>query len=381
MVYEGGGRLDALGDGVLIVGPNGKALDASMPLVIGDTLIFQGHDDSSDYFGRATGLKKIQLRALGTENTAAAADTLWAMWSEPVDDDGKITHLVAGPVGSDGEPTGEAHELARIKTDKGQLTPIFGLGEGEVRVVVYHHRVYEVPSIVWVVRSRDGGKTWPERFKVPHEAPRVEEDWSRRRIDISWNRSGTVMWLGIVASNLEGELKPRRLAANLPRSWSWQRRTCVGPTKAWWSLDKVLYSVDDEAITPLSGSHGDHDFLHCDDERIVALSSEYGDDPKVKLTLCDPNGCKGSVSVPNVAGSRYVSGYGATIGPLVAVILDGILIVWAGDPKKNESFDVVYTGRLPDTYRLSGLVEWDGKLVAVISDGDALRLLLVPLAR
>jgi hypothetical protein len=233
---------------------------------------------------------------------------------------------------------------------------------------------------VWVARSRDGGKTWPETFKVPYESPKVEEDWSRRRIDISWNLFGHVMWLGIAESNLDVELKPRKLAADLPSDSAWRRHTCVGTSKVWWSLDKMLYSVDDTSVTPLAGSRGAHDFLHCDDQRIVAVSSEYGENPGVKLTVCERGGCKGAVSVPNVQGSQYVSGYGATIGPVVAVILDGVLIVWAGDPRKGESFELEYTGRLPDTYGLVGLIEWDKKLIAVIADGDALRLLPVPLA-
>ena len=381
-----GEPLRALPDGQVIASPKGAPIESNEPSLSADAVAAVGSAGDQTWLVRLTsaGAESIPV---GLEVLPAVDGGGWGVWVErPEDGEGGGGHrLLAGAIDAQGDASGEGVAIARAA---GPLRPVFAAGAGADRVVAYmeDRGVVTGPdgypqgrAAYVVVRSRDSGATWPERV-VLTESPDASlvhfADPASRRFDAVWQAAGGLQWLALDAADLAGELRPVRLTRAQDRLHT---APCREGTRMWWPLDSGLHVTEGTGgpARPVPGStpedFGVRHTIRCGGERLIALADG---DPGQRVQVCQVGGCAIS-SITSAVGANHTAAVTAGGGPLVAAELGGVLILWAGDPAKEEELAVRELVRLPEGHTLAGLVEWGGALHLVTRTAEALRV--VPL--
>src|SRR5690606_20064762 len=139
---------------------------------------------------------------------------------------------------------------------------------------------------------------------------------------------------------------------------------------SWWLLVDRLFRAEigagpaTEILTPLHGvTH-----RRCTEDRFLAVSQQG---EELVVITCTVEGCGKSERIPIAGGA--VLHVALVDGKLHAVTDAGGILLHFG--QGDESMEPV--GRIGDV-ALSGLLEWDGKLTAVVRDEGALGLIELP---
>jgi hypothetical protein len=308
----------------------------------------RGSNDGKTWLVRLAG-GEPELVPVGPQ--VVAAPDGWGAWEEE-------GALRVGPLDSMGDPAADGTAIARASS-----MACFPISGGQVRAV--HHWD---DAAQWLIRSRDGGATWPERILLTPAGATLVDVFllpEQRRADLVWSGADGLLWLSLSPATIGGPLAPRPLPVGSSEA---PLEPCAAGTLTWWCLDSAAYRVEESGVArQVSDSQGLCHLWRCAGDRAVTLQARQ--DGTAQLVLCAASGCKRtgvSVDVVDTAPSLALSGSGR-----FAVESEGVVVVWTwGDPPRP-----VRAARLAEGHRLTGLVEWSGQLSLVTRTADAVRLI------
>ena len=320
-----------------------------------------------------------QVIPIGAETVAGIDGGGWGVWGEEPEADGGAYEIRSGPVDEVGDPAGDGALVARLKPGETAIVQ-FALAVDPVRVALYQTVTGDEESgAEWLVRSRDGGATWPEKLQlVRFSADRssdlqIAADLAQARADVFFTGDdGAPRWLVIDAASATGPIAPARAAT--PAS-----KPCVAGTRTWWlGDDSTIYAGEGpgQPLRPVPGSGEGAHSLICGGERLLAITDATPSGAGQKVLVCRASGCN-ATTIPAAPGARTVAALGDKRGPLVASESEGVVVVSSGDPEKKQDFKPIEVARLTGEQQLAGIVEWNGAVHLVTRTGNSLHIVTV----
>lgn len=297
----------------------------------------------------------------------------WGVWVESTV--GEYV-LRASPLDERGQPVGAGGVVARVKAGEEDLAPhdrvevIAAAGSGAHRAVVYLVLGYGVEDEAWLVRSRDGGATWPDRRRLATgvDVARYEAE-ALGRVELLWtDLAGALFWLSLADDTVGGRLEPVPMPLGADEGMP---QACHASRHVWWlSRGLARLAVDDKgrAAAPDGTFRLSDRFLACDDERALVTRHER---QAVSVLSCDAARCQAVGRLPYTERSQVAGAAGAR-GAALLVLTDEYVLVArdGGEPRP--------LWRVPLGVGLGGLVEWDGAFHAVLREQDGLRVVPLP---
>ncbi len=344
----------------------------------GAVLVVHGSDQTGDVVATVRGPSAVTTRRLG--DAVTTLDGAWGAWTTPPSAPRHV--LSAGPVDPSGRPAGDGAAV-QVGTDGEVTAPIFALGDGAERVLLYQLFSNTAPALT-IARSHDGGVSWPEHTEVGDGAPvDLALDPTRMRADLTWtDDQGAVQWLALDEAALAGPLAPRLVMPPGTDDGSGDEvHGCLGAESSWWlsgSASPRLFHAPltgTAPATPIANSDPVDVIVDCNDSRLLGLDSGLD---TASLFLCTTKRCLLALAVP-VAGDGQLAAILGSDGPVAATLTNDLLVLWRGD-QDQQRHDIFRLADVDAESHLRALVEWHGLLHAVLIANGKLRLVALPAA-
>lgn len=365
--------LTVLAAGAPLTGPDGMALAADELSIARDAVGMIATTGDQRWIVRKDGREGGVMFPFGEAALPAIDGSGWGAWIK--DDGSGPAELRSGTLDAQGDPADDGVLVTTLERGQTGQTH-FALTEGDVRVIVYQVTPADGSSVAeYIARSRDGGATWPENLIIVDGrvwiTPTVNLPLGR--LDLTWaTDTQGERWLPITAERIDGPLQPITVAAPTDSGARLAIGSpCVAGELVWWRSEGYLYvrRTDDTGPSrPVPGSGKIGERVSCDGERAVSVGFPEGNVRPV--LVCSATGCA-STSIPYAWGATAVATMSEKHGPLVAVVTNGVLVLWSGDPDKKQAFEAVYMARLPAGHLDFGMVEWDGVPHLITQADDA----------
>jgi len=376
-----GEHLHTLPAGRVLADARGTPISPDEIGVSGNVVFAIGEIADRKWLVRDAGSGMPQVIPIGADTAEGIDGGGWGVWSETPDETTGAVEVRSGPVDELGDPSGDGVLIAKL--GKGETaSPRYALAVDPVRVAIYQtaNEDKETGS-VWVVRSRDGGATWPEKVQLLRSLESADSfqiaiDLAQQRADAFYQGDdGAPRWLAIDPASASAPIAPAR--AETPAS-----QPCVAGRRTWWiGDDDTIYTGEAPGapLRPVPGSSEGVHSLYCAGERVLAVT-EQGEEGTggLKVLICRAGGCS-ATTTPAAAGARSVAALGDKHGPLVASEADGVVVVSSGDPEKKQDFKPLEIARLSGDQELAGMVEWNGAVHLVTRTDKTLHI--VPVGR
>jgi hypothetical protein len=375
--HPAGKRLPSLPAGRVMTDPRGTPIAPQEVGVSGRFVYAIGAIGDRKWLLRGDGSGTPQVIPLGVETLAGLDGTGWGVWGEGSEEEGTPFEIRSGPLDPVGDPSGDGVLIATLK--KGESADVLlAIGNPQARVVVYRTANAETETGAdWIARSRDGGATWPERVQLTTLGPdrpagvSIAPNLALQRADITFTGADRKpRWLVVDASTLDRPFAP--VAIETPGT-----APCVAGPRTWWlGDDDTVYHSEGpgKPLDPVPGSSEGAHTLICGGERLLAIADAAM--TGLSVLVCRAAGCT-ATTIPAAPAARTAAALSEKRGPMVANEAEGVVVIWSGDPEKNESFKPVEMARLAGDQQLAGLVEWNGALQLVTRTEKTLHI--VPL--
>lgn len=281
--------------------------------------------------------------------TVARTDVLaiGARWVARIRDGVIVAAELDAPAGG-GEP--RVVEIGKAK-DGEVITMALDNGKGGRLIAVFRD------PLIYTLRSVDGGASWKAETAVYGSGrPLIDSDPLAGRLVVTYQDN---------RAELGG---PELASARRPI----HATPCFAESVSWWLQDSGLVAGGfDDALSPVANSEEMPWLAHaCTDAQALGVApfdSEI-DLPATKLRLCDRGDCRIAASLPRAHGAGLAAGIGPLAGPIVAFAADHLALVWVGS-KQGVGLAPRSPMRLPADARLTGVVEWNGQIRAVLESG------------
>ena len=375
-----GDRLHTLPAGRVLADARGTPITPDEIAVSGNVVSAVGEIADRKWLVRDSGSGTPQVIPIGAETSAGIDGSGWGVWSETPDEGTGTVEVRSGPVNELGDPSGDGALIAGL--GKGETaSPRYALAVDPVRIAIYQtfDEAKDTGS-VWVVRSRDGGATWPEKLQLLRS--REAADSFRLAIDLGQQRAdafyqgddGAPRWLVLdpATATAAGPIAPVR--AETPAS-----QPCVAGSRTWWLGDDDTLYTGESASQPLRPVPGSSEGVHtvfCAGDRALGLTDAGPSGAGQKILVCRDSGCS-ATTIPAAIGARTVAALGERHGPLLASEAEGLVVVSSGDPEKKQDFKPIEIARLTGEQQLAGIVEWNGAVHLVTRTDKTLHIVPV----
>ncbi len=375
-----GDHLHTLPAGRVLADARGTPITPDEIGVSGNVVFAVGEIADRKWLVRDGGSGTPQVIPIGAETAAGIDGSGWGVWSETPDEGTGAVEVRSGPVDELGDPSGDGVLIAKL--GKGETAAArFALAADPVRVAIYQtFDESKETSSAFVVRSRDGGATWPEKVQLMRSPEagasfQMAIDLGQERADLFYQGDdGAPRWLSVDPASASAAIAPAR--AETPAS-----QPCVAGPRTWWiGDDDTIYTGEAPGapLRPVPGSSEGVHSLYCAGERVLALDQPSEGSGGQKVLVCRAGGCS-ATTTPAASGARTVAALGAKHGPLVASEADGVVVISSGDPEKKQDFKPIEIARLSGEQQLAGLVEWNGAIHLVTRTDKTLHI--VPVGR
>ena len=373
-----GDRLHTLPAGRVLADARGTPITPDEIAVSGNVVSAVGEIGDRKWLVRDAGSGTPQVIPIGAETAPGIDGGGWAVWSETPDEESGTVEVRSGPVDELGDPAGDGVLVERL--GKGETaSPRYALAVDPIRIAIYQtFDEAKETSSVWVVRSRDGGATWPEKVQLLRSQEAADSfklavDLGQQRADAFYaGDDGAPRWLVVDPTTVAVPIAPAR--AETPAS-----QPCVSGPRTWWiGDDDTVYAGEapGQPLRPVPGSSEGVHTLYCAGERALGITDAGPSGAGQKILVCRADGCS-ATTIPAAAGARTVAALGEKHGPLVATEAEGIVVVSSGDPEKKKDFAPIEIARLTGEQQLAGVVEWKGAVHLVTRTDKSLHIVPV----
>ena len=373
-----GDRLHTLPAGRVLADARGTPITPDEIAVSGNVVSVVGEIADRKWLVRDAGGGTPQVIPIGAETAAGIDGSGWGVWSETPDEGSGTVEVRSGPVDELGDPSGDGVLIAQLGKGETAL-PRYALAVDPVRIAIYQtfDEAKESGS-AWVVRSRDGGATWPEKVQLvrsPEAADslRIAVDLGQQRADAFYQGvDGAPRWLVLDPASAAAPIAPVR--AETPAS-----QPCVAGSRTWWlGDDDTMYAGEapGQPLRPVPGSSEGVHTLFCAGDRALGVTDAGASGAGQKILVCRASSCS-ATTIPAAVGARTVAALGERHGPLVASEAEGVVVVSTGDPEKKQDFKPIEIARLTGEQELAGIVEWNGAVHLVTRTDKTLHIVPV----
>ncbi len=344
---QGPGPFAAVPAGTMV--PHTEELVLARAQTAGPILLGQGirSDDTTAYM-TVRSPTDIRIEGLPSGNVRVASDDApWAIWLD-VSPKGDTTVSI-GEVDAALIPVRPGAVLAAARAGVGLVAPVFAFGRGPVRVATYEMNVGAGPAL-WVVRSLDAGKTFPDKLEVRGDDSGIafRPSVGQRRFDIFWRNPQGVQWLGLGDDDIAAPLAPRTVFA-VPTADPDRLSSCHAGGADWFLLDGAVGRAAAGTIAAIGRVDKVVEPQGCDADHLLLSLPERNE-----LVVCDLQACKTALRARPGPGTRLGAAWGARSGLLAATTSGDLLILWRG----SATPEIL---RMGDAERiLHGIIEWNG---------------------
>jgi hypothetical protein len=254
------------------------------------------------------------------------------------------------------------------------LTPVAAVGAGDVRVIV----TQAVSGGYAALISRDGGKTWPkEALAIADGSPGAKLQFfgERGRIDVEWNDGQTLWHLPLDPGKIGAGAPDKEMLGMLDPSESIV--SCLAPNMLWLVAGEALVRV------PLAGGAADRmelkrfdGDLTCDDEKLAVPIIQVDTTTVASCTTKVP--CVSVMKVPVPPGGSLAARATAKHGVIAIEQVDDYLVRWSAIADGAQPAGVVIASGAGEDH-LHDVIEWDGKVYAIMTSTERARIVELPL--
>lgn len=376
-----GPELPALGEGVVVT-MGGDPIVPSDVSVVGDTVVLHGQTGGGPAFAAITGPKQITAFYVGDKALRAGPPAAtWGAWfvtpdkgpgmiraaeldaaGEPKDDGVVVSaHVPAKPVATADGATAMDEGL--------DITLIGALGAGADRGVAWtdHGEAH-------LAVSHDGGKVWSEAT-LPAGPDGTFGDLDNRNVSALGRLDYTVrasdvdrLWIPIDPAHLEPPALPLHIPTELVAG------PCVAKDAVWWNTMDGVVRVHGGQIEKVSRDGFEGRDPVCNDGLLAGAIHGDGGFELIEACASDA-GCTNQFAVPASYAAELRVVVTAKQGVIAVQQLDGFLIRWRKGDNGAAATALARTGAGDD---LQAVVEWDGKLYAVLVNQERAHVVALP---
>lgn len=365
----GEGRVPVAPEGVPITGRDGAPLAVASWEVAGNTLTAIAANEIAVYRGPDS----VERFAVAPDVVPSLGDGSWGV---SLDRRGELRSAAlddAGRLAGAGKVVAKKQVRGFKKTVK--ITPYYAVGKAQKRVIVYEREFENGIAEVWLQVSHDRGRTWRRSVYIPYAGSRISShpSWALGQIHLTWDYTGRLHWLPVGEATLGSLMKERTLRKTRQRTVATE--ACFGKSRVWFIAGRGVIRVEQDDESPpqiLSWEIPAGDHYYCDDDRLASVVNERD---QVIIHDCGAGGCRKPWRLSRRGSSFTAAAYTASRGLVAATWVEDHLLVFE---RTEEGESIPRVAFRADEAHLAALLDWGGKLYAMLRTPAKTRLVPIP---